>query len=57
MVYNLLAFYKRHWYIYIYIGVYIKGLPQRLINMGSRIRSFGMIGNSLAKVQRLRKQF
>ena len=34
---------------------YIKNLPRRLINMDSRIRSFGKIGGSVAKVQRVKK--
>ena len=49
---NLLAFYKR-----LLIKRYIKNSPRRLINMDSRIRSFGMIGGSLAKIQRVRKKF
>lgn len=50
MVCNLLALYKS-----MLIKHYIKNLPRRLINMESR--SFGTIGNSLAKVQRVRKKF
>lgn len=52
MVRNLLALYKR-----LLIKYYIKNLPRRLVNVDSRIRPFGLIGNSLAKAQRVRKQF
>lgn len=50
MVCNLCALYKR-----LLIKHYIKNLPRRLINMDSRIRSFGKIGGSVAKVQRVKK--
>ena len=46
VVCNLLSLYKR-----LLIKYYIKNLPRRLVHTDSRIRSFGVIKNSLAEVE------